>query len=89
MLSFWDFGPDVFKAATKSFHFFLKSIEMINEIKKTESKFINYYNYFWTFGQNMLDKNKDLEALMELTETDTESCYLKIAVLKSENFKEQ
>ena len=36
----------------------------------------------------MLDKNKDLQALMELTETDTESCFLKIAVLKSENLKE-
>lgn len=61
---------------------------MINEIKKTESKFINYYTYFLTFGQNMLDKNKDLQALMELTETDTQRSFLKIAVLKSENFKE-
>ena len=36
----------------------------------------------------MLDKNKKLKAIMDSTETDTERCFLKIAVLKSENLKE-
>ena len=43
---------------------------------------------FLTLGQNMLDRNKKLKANVDSTETHTEWCSLKMAVPKSENFKE-